>query len=183
MRKSPDLLILVVFPRILLFFCFYRIAAGLLTLLISGFSLASSCKSENKYRNNEDMKVHFYQVSCYFTVILNVSVSRCNSLCTSRTFSYQSHSFQKETDCCWVFSLAVFRRTMLMVIHIFKSHNVVFPKALHAHFDALPQEFDALLLPSVCVSNSHWPLQDCPCTLRTSLLVQGIISSFWVAVE
>ncbi|KAM9200227.1 GPI ethanolamine phosphate transferase 1-like [Mergus octosetaceus] len=37
------------------------IAAGLLTLLISGFSLASSCKSENKYRNNEDMKVHFYQ--------------------------------------------------------------------------------------------------------------------------
>eukprot|EP00075_Anas_platyrhynchos_P030612 XP_027319865.1 GPI ethanolamine phosphate transferase 1 [Anas platyrhynchos] len=38
------------------------IAAGLLTLLISGFSLASSCKSENKYRNNEDMKVHFYQM-------------------------------------------------------------------------------------------------------------------------
>lgn len=26
---------------------------------------------------------------------------------------------------------------------------------VHAHFDALPQEFDALLLPSVCVSNSH----------------------------
>eukprot|EP00075_Anas_platyrhynchos_P014719 XP_027303972.1 GPI ethanolamine phosphate transferase 1-like [Anas platyrhynchos] len=76
------------------------IAAGLLTLLISGFSLASSCKSENKYRNNEDMKVHFYQVSCYFTVILNVSVSRCKSLCTLRTFSYQSHSFQKEIDCC-----------------------------------------------------------------------------------
>lgn len=183
MRKSPDLLILVVFPRILLFFCFYRIAAGLLTLLISGFSLASSCKSENKYRNNEDMKVHFYQVSCYFTVILNVSISRCKTLCTSRTFSYQSQSFQKEIDCCWVFSLAVFKRTMLMVIHIFKSHNVVFPKALHAHFDALPQEFDALLLPSVCVPNSHWPLQDCPCTLRTSLLVQGIISSVWVAVE
>nr|XP_038031549.1 GPI ethanolamine phosphate transferase 1 isoform X4 [Anas platyrhynchos] len=38
------------------------ITAGLLTLLISGFSLASSCKSENKYRNNEDMKVHFYQM-------------------------------------------------------------------------------------------------------------------------
>lgn len=120
----------MVFPRILLFFCFYRITAGLLTLLISGFSLASSCKSENKYRNNEDMKVHFYQVSCYFTVILNVSISRCKTLCTSRTFSYQSQSFQKEIDCCWVFSLAVFKRTMLMVIHIFKSHNVVFPKAL-----------------------------------------------------
>ncbi|NXR67613.1 PIGN transferase, partial [Rhadina sibilatrix] len=47
------------------------IAAGLLTLLISFFSLASLCKSENKYRDNEDLKVYFYQVSCYFSVILN----------------------------------------------------------------------------------------------------------------
>ncbi|KAM6282788.1 GPI ethanolamine phosphate transferase 1 isoform 3-T3 [Porphyrio hochstetteri] len=38
------------------------IAAGLLTLLISCFSLPSFCKSENRYRNNEDMKVHFYQM-------------------------------------------------------------------------------------------------------------------------
>ncbi|KAM6102049.1 GPI ethanolamine phosphate transferase 1 isoform 1-T2 [Theristicus caerulescens] len=38
------------------------IATGLLTLLFSCFSLASLCKSENKYRNNEDLKVHFYQM-------------------------------------------------------------------------------------------------------------------------
>ncbi|NWR66700.1 PIGN transferase, partial [Bucorvus abyssinicus] len=38
------------------------ITAGLLTLLISCFSLASLCKSKNKYRNNEDLKVHFYQM-------------------------------------------------------------------------------------------------------------------------
>ncbi|KAM6349929.1 GPI ethanolamine phosphate transferase 1 isoform 3-T3 [Podargus strigoides] len=38
------------------------VAAGLLTLLISCFSLASLCKSENKYRNNEALKVHFYQM-------------------------------------------------------------------------------------------------------------------------
>ncbi|KAM6089476.1 GPI ethanolamine phosphate transferase 1 isoform 2-T2 [Chlamydotis macqueenii] len=38
------------------------ITAGLLTLLISCFSLASLCKRENKYRNNEDMKLHFYQM-------------------------------------------------------------------------------------------------------------------------
>lgn len=38
------------------------LATGLLTLLISCFSLASLCKSENKYRNNEDLKVHFYQM-------------------------------------------------------------------------------------------------------------------------
>ncbi|NXE04676.1 PIGN transferase, partial [Lophotis ruficrista] len=44
------------------------IAAGLLTLLISCFSLASLCKRENKYRNNEDMKVHFYQM-------LNIALS------------------------------------------------------------------------------------------------------------
>ncbi|XP_068017104.1 GPI ethanolamine phosphate transferase 1 [Melanerpes formicivorus] len=36
-------------------------AAGLLTLLISCFSLASLCRSENKYRNNKDLKLHFYQ--------------------------------------------------------------------------------------------------------------------------
>uniref|UniRef100_A0A8B9ZGE8 GPI ethanolamine phosphate transferase 1 n=1 Tax=Anas platyrhynchos TaxID=8839 RepID=A0A8B9ZGE8_ANAPL len=41
------------------------IAAGLLTLLISGFSLASSCKSENKYRNNEDMKMLSIALSTY----------------------------------------------------------------------------------------------------------------------
>ncbi|KAM9304307.1 GPI ethanolamine phosphate transferase 1 isoform 5-T5 [Morus bassanus] len=38
------------------------IATGLLTLLFSCFSLASLCKSKNKYRNNEDLKVHFYQM-------------------------------------------------------------------------------------------------------------------------
>ncbi|XP_009575670.1 PREDICTED: GPI ethanolamine phosphate transferase 1-like, partial [Fulmarus glacialis] len=38
------------------------LVTGLLTLLISCFSLASLCKSENKYRNNEDLKVHFYQM-------------------------------------------------------------------------------------------------------------------------
>ncbi|XP_051466743.1 GPI ethanolamine phosphate transferase 1 isoform X2 [Apus apus] len=38
------------------------IAAGLLTLLISCFSLASLCKSENKYRNKEDLKVLLYQM-------------------------------------------------------------------------------------------------------------------------
>ncbi|XP_035747214.1 GPI ethanolamine phosphate transferase 1 isoform X4 [Egretta garzetta] len=38
------------------------IAAGLLTLLFSCFSLASPCKSANKYRNNEDLKLHFYQM-------------------------------------------------------------------------------------------------------------------------
>ncbi|NXP44860.1 PIGN transferase, partial [Heliornis fulica] len=38
------------------------IAAGLLTLLSSCFSLPSLCKSKNTYRNKEDMKVHFYQM-------------------------------------------------------------------------------------------------------------------------
>ncbi|XP_055655348.1 GPI ethanolamine phosphate transferase 1 isoform X4 [Falco peregrinus] len=38
------------------------IATGLLTLLISCFSLTSLCKSGNKYKNNEDLKVHFYQM-------------------------------------------------------------------------------------------------------------------------
>ncbi|XP_076186517.1 GPI ethanolamine phosphate transferase 1 isoform X2 [Aptenodytes patagonicus] len=38
------------------------IATGLLTFLISCSSLASLCKSENKYRNNEDLKVRFYQM-------------------------------------------------------------------------------------------------------------------------
>ncbi|KAM9285881.1 GPI ethanolamine phosphate transferase 1 isoform 4-T4 [Cariama cristata] len=38
------------------------IATGLLALLISCFSLASLCKSKNKYRNNEDLKVYFYQM-------------------------------------------------------------------------------------------------------------------------
>ncbi|XP_030905528.2 GPI ethanolamine phosphate transferase 1 isoform X3 [Melopsittacus undulatus] len=38
------------------------IATGLLTLLISCFSLASLCKNKNKYRNNEDLKVYFYQM-------------------------------------------------------------------------------------------------------------------------
>ncbi|NXP09445.1 PIGN transferase, partial [Thinocorus orbignyianus] len=38
------------------------IATGLLTLLISCFSLGSLCRSENKYRNNKDLKVHFSQV-------------------------------------------------------------------------------------------------------------------------
>ncbi|NXU74904.1 PIGN transferase, partial [Oreotrochilus melanogaster] len=38
------------------------IATGLLTLLISFCSLAFLCKSENKYRNSEDLKVIFYQM-------------------------------------------------------------------------------------------------------------------------
>uniref|UniRef100_A0A8B9F7Q4 GPI ethanolamine phosphate transferase 1 n=1 Tax=Amazona collaria TaxID=241587 RepID=A0A8B9F7Q4_9PSIT len=38
------------------------IATGLLTLLISCFSLASLCKTKNKYRNKEDLKVYFYQM-------------------------------------------------------------------------------------------------------------------------
>ncbi|NXG43184.1 PIGN transferase, partial [Psilopogon haemacephalus] len=38
------------------------VAAGLVTLLISCFSLASLCRSENKYRNNNDLKLHFYQM-------------------------------------------------------------------------------------------------------------------------
>ncbi|XP_061305273.1 GPI ethanolamine phosphate transferase 1 isoform X5 [Pezoporus flaviventris] len=38
------------------------IATGLLTLLISCLSLASLCKNKNKYRNNEDLKVYFYQM-------------------------------------------------------------------------------------------------------------------------
>ncbi|NXG08672.1 PIGN transferase, partial [Sakesphorus luctuosus] len=38
------------------------IAAGLLTLLISCFSLASLWRCKNKYRNNEDLKVYFYQI-------------------------------------------------------------------------------------------------------------------------
>uniref|UniRef100_A0A672U5F1 GPI ethanolamine phosphate transferase 1 n=1 Tax=Strigops habroptila TaxID=2489341 RepID=A0A672U5F1_STRHB len=37
------------------------IATGLLTLMISCFSLASLCKNK-KYRNNEDLKVYFYQM-------------------------------------------------------------------------------------------------------------------------
>ncbi|NXF06635.1 PIGN transferase, partial [Smithornis capensis] len=37
-------------------------AAGLLTLLISCFSLTSLCKRENKNRNSEDLKVYFYQM-------------------------------------------------------------------------------------------------------------------------
>uniref|UniRef100_A0A8C5X2P7 GPI ethanolamine phosphate transferase 1 n=1 Tax=Malurus cyaneus samueli TaxID=2593467 RepID=A0A8C5X2P7_9PASS len=55
------------------------IAAGLLTLLISCFSLASLCKSENKYRDNEDLKVYFYQM---FSVALSTYVvsSTHNSL-------------------------------------------------------------------------------------------------------
>lgn len=47
------------------------IAAGLLTLLISFFSLASLCKSENKYRDNEDLKVYLYQM---FSVALSTYV-------------------------------------------------------------------------------------------------------------
>lgn len=60
----------IMFSGILLgfFVCFCRTAAGLLTLLISFFSLASLCKRENKYRDNEDLKVYFYQVSCNFSV-------------------------------------------------------------------------------------------------------------------
>nr|XP_009482196.1 PREDICTED: GPI ethanolamine phosphate transferase 1 [Pelecanus crispus] len=38
------------------------IATGWLTVLFSCFSLASLCKRKNKYRNNEDLKVHFYQM-------------------------------------------------------------------------------------------------------------------------
>ncbi|XP_061850855.1 GPI ethanolamine phosphate transferase 1 isoform X3 [Colius striatus] len=38
------------------------ITTGLLTFLISCFSLAPLCKSENKYRNSEDLKVHFCQM-------------------------------------------------------------------------------------------------------------------------
>uniref|UniRef100_A0A8U8CD38 GPI ethanolamine phosphate transferase 1 n=1 Tax=Geospiza parvula TaxID=87175 RepID=A0A8U8CD38_GEOPR len=55
------------------------IAAGLLTILISFFSLASLCKSENKYRDNEDLKVYFYQI---FSVALSTYVvgSTHNSL-------------------------------------------------------------------------------------------------------
>ncbi|NXN95702.1 PIGN transferase, partial [Rhinopomastus cyanomelas] len=37
-------------------------AAGLLTLLVSCFSLASLRKSENKYQSNEDLKVRLYQM-------------------------------------------------------------------------------------------------------------------------
>ncbi|KAF4794138.1 GPI ethanolamine phosphate transferase 1 isoform X3 [Turdus rufiventris] len=48
-----------------------EIAAGLLTLLISFFSLASLCKSENKYRDNEDLKVYLYQM---FSVALSTYV-------------------------------------------------------------------------------------------------------------
>ncbi|XP_053840012.1 GPI ethanolamine phosphate transferase 1 [Vidua macroura] len=55
------------------------IAAGLLTILISFFSLASLCKSENKYKDNEDLKVYFYQM---FSVALSTYVvgSTHNSL-------------------------------------------------------------------------------------------------------
>ncbi|NXE49935.1 PIGN transferase, partial [Casuarius casuarius] len=38
------------------------IATGLLTLLISCSSLASLCKSKNKYMNNEDLIIQFYQM-------------------------------------------------------------------------------------------------------------------------
>ncbi|OPJ76528.1 GPI ethanolamine phosphate transferase 1 isoform B [Patagioenas fasciata monilis] len=38
------------------------VATGLLTLLISCFSLASRCRSENKHRSNEELKVYFYQM-------------------------------------------------------------------------------------------------------------------------
>ncbi|NXC36205.1 PIGN transferase, partial [Campylorhamphus procurvoides] len=38
------------------------IAAGLLTLLISCFSLACLWRSEKKYRSNEDLRVYFYQM-------------------------------------------------------------------------------------------------------------------------
>ncbi|NXG73964.1 PIGN transferase, partial [Baryphthengus martii] len=38
------------------------IATGLLTLFISSFLLASLYKSKNKYGNNEDLKVYFYQM-------------------------------------------------------------------------------------------------------------------------
>ncbi|XP_062425828.1 GPI ethanolamine phosphate transferase 1 isoform X2 [Rhea pennata] len=38
------------------------IATGLLTLLICCSSMASLCKSKNKYMNNEDLKVQFYQM-------------------------------------------------------------------------------------------------------------------------
>uniref|UniRef100_A0A8C3MT59 GPI ethanolamine phosphate transferase 1 n=1 Tax=Geospiza parvula TaxID=87175 RepID=A0A8C3MT59_GEOPR len=41
------------------------IAAGLLTILISFFSLASLCKSENKYRDNEDLKIFSVALSTY----------------------------------------------------------------------------------------------------------------------
>ncbi|NWU94992.1 PIGN transferase, partial [Upupa epops] len=37
-------------------------AAGLLTLLISCFSLASLCKSEDKFRNSGDVKIRLYQM-------------------------------------------------------------------------------------------------------------------------
>ncbi|XP_075273267.1 GPI ethanolamine phosphate transferase 1 isoform X1 [Opisthocomus hoazin] len=47
------------------------IAAGLLTLLVSCFSLASLCKSENRYRNKGDLKVHFYQM---FSIALSTYV-------------------------------------------------------------------------------------------------------------
>ncbi|KAM3679319.1 GPI ethanolamine phosphate transferase 1 isoform 4-T8 [Ammospiza maritima maritima] len=54
-------------------------AAGLLTILISLFLLTSLCKSENKYRDNEDLKVYFYQM---FSVALSTYVvgSTHNSL-------------------------------------------------------------------------------------------------------
>lgn len=91
------------------FFC--RTAAGLLTLLISFFSLASLCKSENKYRGNEDLKVYFYQVSCYFSVILNVrGFLRANFYLLSKNVFLPRPQFSRKK---WlflrVFSLAISR--------------------------------------------------------------------------
>ncbi|XP_040522024.1 GPI ethanolamine phosphate transferase 1 isoform X1 [Gallus gallus] len=55
------------------------IVAGLTTLLISCFSLASFSRSENKYRGKEDLKVYFYQM---FSIALSTYVvsSTHNSL-------------------------------------------------------------------------------------------------------
>uniref|UniRef100_A0A803Y7N5 GPI ethanolamine phosphate transferase 1 n=1 Tax=Meleagris gallopavo TaxID=9103 RepID=A0A803Y7N5_MELGA len=55
------------------------VAAGLTTLLISCFSLASFSRSKNKYQSKEDLKVYFYQM---FSIALSTYVvsSTHNSL-------------------------------------------------------------------------------------------------------
>lgn len=102
------------------FVCFCRIAAGLLTLLISFFSLASLCKSENKYRDNEDLKVYFYQVSCYFSVILNVRGVLCaNFYVLSRNMILPRPQFsRKKIIVPKSFLLGYLKRTMCTYLSI-----------------------------------------------------------------
>lgn len=149
------------------FVCFCRIAAGLLTILISFFSLTSLCKSENKYRNNEDLKIYFYQVSCYFSIILNVRGFLCANfyLPSKNTFLLPRPQFsRKKRLFLRVFSW-LFQEDH---VHIFKYHHAVFPKThcvhnyiawyinVHIDFDALLEES---VLPLVCVYHFQWPLQ------------------------